>query len=51
MKLANFLFWLAGGGLVTFATYVGLFLLKCGERLDDAEEERLWQHLLHPGTP
>jgi hypothetical protein len=51
MKLAYFLIGLAGGGLVTLATYVGLCLLKSAEHVDDIEDERIWQHLLHAGTP
>jgi hypothetical protein len=48
METIYFLIWLAGGGL---ATYVGFRLLKSAERHDDLEDERLWQDLLHPGTP
>jgi hypothetical protein len=48
MGTIYFLIWLAGGGL---ATYVGFRLLKSAERHDDLEDERLWQDLLHPGTP
>jgi hypothetical protein len=43
-----FLSWLAGGGLVTLATYASLCLLKSAQRIEDAEEEKLWQYLLHP---
>jgi hypothetical protein len=50
MKPTYFLIWLTGGGLVILATYVGLYLLRSAQRQDDAEDERLWQYLLHPGT-
>ena len=43
--------WIAGGGLATLATYACFWLLRSGQRLDDAEEESLWQYLLHPGRP
>ena len=49
MELTHLLIWIAGGGLVTLATCVCLCLLKSAQRLDDAEGERLWQYLLHPG--
>ncbi len=48
MESIYLVIWLAGGGLVT---YVSFCLLKSAERRDDAENERLWQYLLHPGTP
>jgi hypothetical protein len=51
MKLAYFLIWLAGGGLVILATYVGRCLLKSAERLNDAHDGRLWQDLIHPDQP
>ena len=51
MESTHFVIWLAGGGLVTLATYFGFCLLKSAEHHDDAEDERLWQYLLHPGTP
>jgi hypothetical protein len=49
MEPTYFLICIAGGGLVTLATCVCLCLFKSAERLDDAEGERLWQYLLHPG--
>ena len=36
--------------LVTLAAYFGHYLLKSAERHDEAEDERLWEYLLHPGT-
>ena len=49
MKLTYFFMWLACGGLVALGVYLGPTLLRFAERLDDAEEDRLWRHLLHPG--
>ncbi len=48
MKLTDVILWLASGGLVALGIYIGPSLLKFAERFDDAEEERLWKHLLHP---
>ncbi len=48
MELTYLLIWTAGGGLVTLATYA---CFKYGQRLEDAEGERLWQYLLNPGGP
>lgn len=48
MEPTYFLSWLAGGGLVTLVTYAILCLLKSAQRIEDAEEEKLWQYLLHP---
>jgi hypothetical protein len=45
------LLWIPGGGLVILATYACYCLLKYGQRLEDAEDEKLWQYLLNPGRP
>ncbi len=49
MKLTYIFAWLAGGVLVALGLYIVPFLLKFAEHRDDAEEERLWRHLLHRG--
>jgi hypothetical protein len=51
MELTYLLTWIAGVGLMTLATYACFCLLKYGQRLEDAEGERLWQYLLNPGGP
>ena len=51
MEITYLLIWIAGGGLVTLATYACFYLLKYGQRLEDAESERLWLYLLNPGRP
>jgi hypothetical protein len=51
MKLAYFLIWLAGGGLVAISSYAFLRLLKVCEARHDAEHEEFFQFLLHPDTP
>jgi hypothetical protein len=50
MELTHPFIWIAAGGLVTLATYVCFCLLRSAQGLDDAEEERLWQYLLHHGS-
>jgi hypothetical protein len=51
MEPTYLLIWIAGGGLVPLATYACVCSLKYGQRLEDAEDERLWQYLLNPGRP
>lgn len=47
MKLAYFLLWLAGGGLIALEAYVGWKFLKACELKHDAEAQDLWKILVH----
>lgn len=49
MKLPYFLLWLAGGGLVLLQIYFCCGLLKFSQLHEDAEDQRLWEHLLRYG--
>ena len=51
MELTYLHIWIGAAGLVTLATYACFCLLKHGQRLEDVESERLWQHLLNPSGP
>ena len=51
MKLAYFLVWLAGGGLVVISSYAFLGLLKVCEARHDGEHDEFFQFLLHPDVP
>ncbi len=50
MELSYLLNWIAGSLLILVA-YACFSLLKSAQRLEDAEDERLWQYVLHPGRP
>jgi hypothetical protein len=51
MKLIYLLTWIAGGGLVTLSIYVIFSLLKSSQELEDAQDDKLWQLLLHTYRP
>jgi hypothetical protein len=51
MELTRFLLLLARGGLVSLVIHVFLNLLKPSQSREDAEDESLWENLLHPGSP
>jgi hypothetical protein len=48
MDLRHVFILLAGAGLVTMAVSACCALLKAAQEREDAEDERLWQCLLHP---
>ena len=47
MKLTYLLLWLAGGGLVSLATFYCVYLLKVCQERHDAEDQRLWRILVN----
>jgi len=49
MTPAHILVLLVGGGLLALTAFACLRLLKSAQGLEDTEDERLWQYLLHPG--
>lgn len=49
MKLAYFLLWLAGGGLVALEIYVCVKLLHSCESRQEADHEQLWDLLVEQG--
>jgi hypothetical protein len=51
MELTYLAEWIAGGGLVILLIYTCFCLLKFAQRLEDAEDERLWQNVLHRDGP
>lgn len=46
MKLAYFMLWLAGGGLVILEAYIGWKFLKVCELKHEAEAQELWEILV-----
>jgi hypothetical protein len=50
MQFTHLFMMLGGTSLVGFAAYCCLSLLKSAQYREDAEDERLWQYLLDPGT-
>ena len=46
MKLAYFLLWLTGGGLIALQAYVGWRFLRVCELKHEAEAQELWDMLV-----
>jgi hypothetical protein len=46
MKLAYFLLWLAGGGLIALETYIFWKFLRVCESRHEAEAQELWEILV-----
>jgi hypothetical protein len=51
MELRDFLILLAVGGVLSLATCLWMGLFKFSQSREDAEDERLWQHLLFLDKP
>ena len=51
MQPPYYLAWLTLASVTFIAFYLGSYLLKSAHRVEDSEEDRLWEYLLHPEAP
>jgi len=51
MQPPYYLAWLTLASVTFVAFYLGSYLLKSAHRVEDSEEDRLWEYLLHPEAP